>query len=115
MVATHSYEGVARIWDIGTRMPLSAPTEHEVALGRQPAISPDGRWLVTHGHNGEGAYLWSIPQAPGNAEEMREQTELALGSRLRERGIADPLRAEEWKALKAKLARQTQPMGPDGP
>src|SRR5207245_2649878 len=45
-VATASSDGTARVWDMETGEPLTAPLRHGGEVGRA-VFSSDGQWLVT--------------------------------------------------------------------
>jgi len=58
LLASGSYDGTARLWNLDTNLPLGPPLQHDgLVLGA--AISVDGKQLVTS-CNDNNAYVWDI-------------------------------------------------------
>ena len=58
LLASGSFDGTARLWNLDTNLPLGPPIQHE-DLVRGVAISADGKQLVTSCRD-NNAYVWDI-------------------------------------------------------
>jgi WD40 repeat protein/serine/threonine protein kinase len=81
-VVTASYDGSARVWDVASGLPVSAPLRHESYV-YYAAFSPDGRRLVTAGQDGK-VRLWDAATGqslllPLGGEQAYAATSFAQG------------------------------------
>jgi len=58
LLASGSYDGTARLWNLETNLPVGTPIQHQANV-YSAAISADGKQLVT-GCGDKNAYVWDI-------------------------------------------------------
>ena len=58
LVATASYDGIARLWDISTGQPIGGPMHHTQSVW-SARFSPDGNWLLTCSDD-FSAKIWNV-------------------------------------------------------
>lgn len=104
-VATGGWDGTARVWDAATGLPLTGALRLDGRLARV-VFSPDGNFLAGASMSGP-ARLWSIGTPVGPTPDwLAPLAEGVAGQRLLLEGRFDPVKPEEFFALRDRLRRE---------
>jgi eukaryotic-like serine/threonine-protein kinase len=108
LVATASFEGTARLWDVGTGKPVGPPVVYgDDQQLRAIAFSPDGNWAVLVSL--VAARLEEIPRpAAGEPSRVVAEVEVLTGMELGGNGLFRMLDGPTWQR------RRQPPAQPEG-
>ena len=77
-IVTASFDHLARVWDVQTGQPVSAPMEHQKTVNTA-AFSPDGKWIVTASAD-HTARVWNAETGKPVGEPMQHKDEVLMAS-----------------------------------
>jgi len=101
LLVTDPFEGVARVWDINTRLPSGPATPVGFRLARA-SMSPDARAYITP--TAQGFDLYRLPAPPAGLGAMRAHTRASVGYYLTEHGEPARVNEGEWRQARGTIA-----------
>src|SRR5262249_43834150 len=107
-LVTGSIGGIARLWDVGTRLPLSPPLSHPTWVFGA-AFHPDGSTVATAWGDGLVGF-WGVPRPSEDLpERITCQIQVEYGLELTADGEVRPLDADKLIQRRRRLSELQQP------